>query len=68
MKKEITENGVIKLIADEHKALTNGITYGIEIYLSKFDSEENWNEINIEDIPEEENFHDDYREEGNIED
>ena len=34
-----------KLTASDGMVLTNGETYGKEIYLGKYDSAENWHEI-----------------------
>lgn len=36
---------ITKLTASEGHMLTNGEVYGKEIYLGKFDSPENWQEI-----------------------
>lgn len=36
---------IIKLTASDGMVLTNGETYGKEIYLGKFDSADNWHEI-----------------------
>lgn len=53
MKKSIIEIEV--LTANEGYVLTNGETYTDTVWLGNVDSEENWSEIPIEDIPEEEN-------------
>ena len=37
---------ITKLTASDGHMLTNGETYGKEIYLGKFDSPDNWHEIN----------------------
>lgn len=39
----------IKLIASEGMVLTNGETYGTEVYLGTGDSAENWSEITEEE-------------------
>lgn len=36
---------ITKLTATDGHVLTNGEVYGKEIYLGKYDSPENWNEI-----------------------
>ena len=36
---------ITKLTASDGMVLTNGETYGKEIYLGKFDKAENWHEI-----------------------
>ena len=36
---------ITKLTASDGHMLTNGETYGKEIYLGKFDSPDNWHEI-----------------------
>lgn len=36
---------ITKLTASDGMVLTNGETYGKEIYLGKFDKPENWHEI-----------------------
>lgn len=41
----------IKLTADAGMVLTNGETYGKEVYLGTGDSAENWREIPESDIP-----------------
>ena len=43
MKTETIE--IRKLLASDGFILTNGDAYGKEIYLGKFDKEENWREI-----------------------
>jgi hypothetical protein len=47
MKTEIIE--IRKLLASDGMVLTNGEAYGKEIYLGKFDKEENWSEITEEE-------------------
>ena len=42
----------IKLIASEGMILTNGKTYGTEVYLGTGDSAENWHEITEEEYNE----------------
>lgn len=45
-----TENITLtKLIASEGMTLTNGEVYGIEVYLGRNDSPENWYEITDEE-------------------
>lgn len=39
------------LIAEEGKVLTNGEVYTTELYLGIRDTPQNWQEINIEEIP-----------------
>ena len=41
------------LIPDEGKVLTNGEVYSSEVYLGIYDSPENWHEISIDEIPQE---------------
>ena len=41
------------LIPNEGKILTNGEVYSYEVYLGIYDSPENWHEILIEEIPQE---------------
>ena len=53
MKKSIIEIEV--LTASEGHVLTNGETYTDMVYLGNVDSEENWREIPVEEIPEEYN-------------
>ena len=36
---------ITKLTASDGMVLTNGETYGKEIYLGKFDKAENWHEV-----------------------
>ncbi len=45
---------LIKLTAAEGMTLTNGETYGKEIYLGCNDSEDNWREIPEADVPKDE--------------
>ena len=45
---------LIKLIASEGMTLTNGETYGKEVYLGVNDFAENWHEIPEADVPKEE--------------
>ena len=45
---------LIKLTASEGMSLTNGETYGKEVYLGVNDSADNWQEIPEEDVPKEE--------------
>lgn len=45
---------LIKLTAGEGMTLTNGETYGKEIYLGVNDSPENWREISDEEVPKDE--------------
>ena len=45
---------LIKLTASEGMTLTNGETYGKEVYLGCNDSPDNWREIPEEDVPKEE--------------
>ena len=45
---------LIKLTAGEGMTLTNGETYGKEVYLGCNDSPDNWREIPEEDVPKEE--------------
>ena len=47
MKQETIE--LRKLTADSGRVLTNGETYGTEIYLGKGDRPENWQEITAEE-------------------
>ena len=49
MKKSTIE--LIKLTAAEGMTLTNGETYGKEVYLGVNDSAENWHEIPESEIP-----------------
>lgn len=42
---------IIKLTASEGMTLTNGETYGKEIYLGCNDSAENWREITESEVP-----------------
>lgn len=41
------------LIADEGKTLTDGETYTPVVYLGKDEIPDNWQEINMEDVPKE---------------
>ena len=45
---------LIKLTASEGMTLTNGETYGKEVYLGCNDSAENWREIPEAEVPQEE--------------
>lgn len=45
---------LIKLTASEGMTLTNGETYGIEVYLGCNDSPDNWHEIPETEVPQEE--------------
>lgn len=45
---------LIKLTAAEGMTLTNGETYGKEVYLGCNDSAENWQEIPESDVPKDE--------------
>lgn len=45
---------ITKLTASEGMVLTNGETYGKEIYLGKFDKPENWHEIPADEVPKDE--------------
>lgn len=45
---------LIKLTASEGMTLTNGETYGKEVYLGCNDSAENWREIPEAEVPKEE--------------
>lgn len=45
---QINENGIVKLTASKGMTLTNGETYGKEVYLSCNDNAENWHEISEE--------------------
>ena len=45
---------LIKLTAAEGMTLTNGETYGKEVYLGVNDSAENWQEIPESQVPKEE--------------
>ena len=45
---------LIKLTASDGMMLTNGKTYGREVYLGVNDSVDNWHEIPAEDVPAEE--------------
>ena len=45
---------LIKLTASEGMTLTNGETYGKEVYLGVNDVADNWREIPEEDVPKEE--------------
>lgn len=45
---------LIKLTASEGMTLTNGETYGKEVYLGCNDSAENWHEIPDSEVPQEE--------------
>ncbi len=40
-----------EIIADDGMTLTNGETYSKHVFLGKWDSVENWNEIPDEDVP-----------------
>ena len=51
MKTETIE--LIKLTASEGMTLTNGETYGKEVYLGVNDSADNWQEIPDEEVPKE---------------
>ena len=51
MKKSTIE--LIKLTASEGMTLTNGETYGKEVYLGVNDSADNWQEIPEEEVPKE---------------
>ncbi|WP_432354818.1 hypothetical protein [Anaerotruncus rubiinfantis] len=46
-------NGTTVLYADESSAMTNGATYGKEIWLSPLDTASNWYEISESEIPKE---------------
>lgn len=46
-----TKIELIKLTASEGMTLTNGETYGKEIYLGKNDKAENWHEIPDNEVP-----------------
>lgn len=46
---DITTIELRKLTADSGNVLTNGVTYGKEIYLGKGDTPENWHEITEEE-------------------
>ena len=52
MKKSTIE--LIKLTAGEGMTLTNGETYGKEVYLGVNDSADNWKEIPESQVPKEE--------------
>lgn len=52
MKKSTIE--LIKLTASEGMTLTNGETYGKEVYLGVNDSADNWHEIPDSEVPVEE--------------
>ena len=52
MKTETIE--LIKLTASEGMTLTNGETYGKEVYLGCNDNAENWHEIPDSEVPKEE--------------
>lgn len=52
MKTETIE--LIKLTAAEGMTLTNGETYGKEVYLGVNDSADNWHEIPEAEVPKEE--------------
>ena len=43
---------ITKLTASDGMVLTNGETYGKEIYLGKFDKPENWHEITEAEVEE----------------
>lgn len=45
---------LIKLTASEGMTLTNGETYGKEVYLGCNDSPDNWHEIPETEVPKEE--------------
>lgn len=45
---------LIKLTASEGLTLTNGETYGKEVYLGCNDSADNWHEIPDSEVPKEE--------------
>ncbi len=51
--KTMNENP-IHLIADEGMILTDGDVYSTEVWLGKLDSPENWREITMDEVPEEE--------------
>ena len=42
------------IIADEGKVLTNGETYSSVVYLGKDENADNWQEINLDEMPNEE--------------
>ena len=46
-----TRGNITVLLADEGMLLINGGTYGKEVWLSPFDSADNWREIREEDKP-----------------
>ncbi|MBO5019794.1 MAG: hypothetical protein J6D52_03915 [Clostridia bacterium] len=50
MKKETIT--MIKLIATKGKILTNGVSYGKEVFLSDTESPDNWHEITEEEYEE----------------
>lgn len=50
--KEFLDLNPRMLIADEGKTLTDGETYTNVVYLGKDENPDNWQEINIEDVPE----------------
>ena len=52
MKQETIEIRV--LTASEGMVLTNGETYSTQVYLSIHDAPENWREISMDEVPEEE--------------
>ena len=46
---------IITLEPDKGKVLTNGETYSYKVYLGVNDSPDNWHEIPIEEMPNDEN-------------
>lgn len=46
-----TRNNITVLFAGDGMLLTNGEAYGTEVWLSRFDSIDNWHEIREEDKP-----------------
>ena len=44
----------VHLIAEEGMMLTNGEIYSTEVWLGRLDSPENWREIPIDEVPNEE--------------
>ena len=47
----ISKQNPLEIMADEGYCLTNGEIYTTYIVLGKYDSETNWHEILIEEVP-----------------
>lgn len=46
-----TFQGIPRLTADEGKVLTNGVNYCNTVLISRHDSEDNWQEVDLTEIP-----------------